>query len=42
MRGKLRWLVVAWLVWLAPPAWAGDPLLARQLTDRGIQLQQAG
>lgn len=27
---------------LVTPAWAGDPMLARQLTDRGIAQQQGG
>ena len=38
----LGWLVLVALVLAAPPAMAGDPLLARQLTDRGIELQQKG
>jgi tetratricopeptide (TPR) repeat protein len=40
--GFLGWIALVVLVLGAPPALAGDPLLARQLTDRGIELQQKG
>jgi len=43
-RSVWKWclsLLIAW-VFLASPARAGDPLLARHLTDRGIELQQKG
>jgi len=43
MRGSRSfWLGLLIALLFAPSAWAGDVQLARHLTDRGIQLQQAG
>lgn len=42
MKQAIRWASLVALLFVSPAAWAGDALLARQLTDRGIELQQKG
>ena len=40
--GLFAGLLTGVIVLAAGSAWAGDPMLARQLTDRGIELQMKG